>query len=199
MERLASYSLDITPGCPSGATSAHRAGYRGPNGPSFREAFLPTADGLSVYGVMAWEKVVLGRGEYSWPPVCNEIPGVPMGPSKAPLGKSGDDAFDSAGEISAPTMLPGGRSIEYNGWFPGLFAGGTSSCTAPGRPVPSGHRASRRFCPAGLGPAKHVLNGKARSVTLPFLPLVAVIRNPGANSCDLPQCCGIRKEDLYVG
>lgn len=118
MERLASYSLDITPGCPAGAASALRAGYRGPNGPSFREARLPTADGLSAYGAMAWEKVVVGRGEYSRPPVCNEIPEIPLVKNQPPQGCQGGDQLNimdgSPDFLQAelpPVPLRAGRSL----------------------------------------------------------------------------------------
>ncbi len=199
MERLASYSLDSTPGCPAGAAPAFCAGRRVLNGPSFRKASFPIPGGLSVCSAEKRPKDFLGQDEYSSPRVCNEIPGFTVIPSAAAREGSVAGLPGATGEKSAPSRLLSGQPIEYNVWFPGLFEGGRSTQTNSGRALPPGFRASRRFHPAGLGPAQHVLNGEARSVTSPFLPLVAETRNPGANSCDLPQCCGIRKEDLYVG
>ena len=159
MERLASYTLEITPGPAAADTSPCRVGLRETRGPSLPGRIPSEQDGPSLCraaGVAAIARCVWGENFFHGREYCTARIGTSIPACMAPV-SSGDSSLQGrtrgTAKNSTPKMLPSGRTIEYNGWFSGLYLRPVVAYTVR----ESRDRASRRLFPAGLGPAQRIL------------------------------------------
>lgn len=171
MERLATHTLEITPGQAATGTSPCQAALRETRGPSLPGRIPSEQDGPSLCRAAGFAAIVrredFSRGrEYCTAHIGNSIPGcitlVPTG--DFPLrGRT-----HGTGKMQRRKCCPRRVQLNIMAGFLDYTCALSLRIVSGNRAIPSGRRASRRFSPAGLGPAQRILNDRAVSVSLPF-------------------------------
>lgn len=186
MERLATHNLDNTPPDQVGMRASLRpAEPRAFCGPSLPGILFPVEGGSSVapctakasWGFPNASPLFSGMNEYSRPLAGTGIPRLTRSGARGDFSALVGRPLPHGVSDRVPQQNYPRKSCQ-GGFQLNTMAGSPNYCGAIGsrtmtgnRAMPSGQHASRRFFPAGLGPATHVLNGKARSVTEPFFTL----------------------------
>ena len=150
MERLASHNLHYTSGHPDGAA-------RELYGPSLRDGEFPMQDGLSLCPPADPDVgIIFGGGEYKRFGKGNTIPGIPV------IGSAEDGKSPIYGaqqppvENTPPQKWHWGTQLNIMAGFLDYTCVKFLRIMSGNRAIPAGHRASRSYRPAGLGPAQHV-------------------------------------------
>jgi hypothetical protein len=172
MERLASHTLDNTPGHADCGALLRPSELRGLFGPSLVGSNSPSHDGLSLCPAARraiTTKNILRKGEYCAAAMGNSIPGY-TGPIP------GEDAPRQFSRVTLQNKQPLEccfRDVQLNkmAGFPEYPCALSLRNLSGNRALPQGHRASHQYHLAGLGSAPRILNDKAVSVFLPFFTL----------------------------
>lgn len=194
MECLASHNLNNTPGYPGARGTARPTGARQTFGPSLSAWIFPLLDGPSL--CLSLEKAG------SAPTHLGNISrgNVNIIGSASVLGSPSRHRTTDISQDERTTDLEFGYPIEYNGWFSRLCTGLINPYRSLDSAIFSPVSCQSSYPSRRLGSCIARLKWQSPKCGWAVsLPLVAVTRNRGTNSCDLPQCCGIRKEELYVG